>query len=78
MRQKFIKTDGVRQTGPEVARYKARVNWVIRRVREDRPVIQTNYSYEDTGLTCTGAVLQGTTHKGASMPSFEPIQTSAR
>lgn len=76
-REKRLKTDGVQRTGPEAARYKARVSWVVRSVSKTRNAMQTNSSYEESEMTCTGPVLQGAYSKGASMPVFVPLPDKA-
>ena len=72
-REKFLRTDGVQRTGPETARYKARITWVVRFINKARHAKQINSPFEEVDLTCTGPIMQGMTRRGQPKPMVERL-----
>lgn len=67
-----LTTEGVVETGPEAALYKAEYGTTVTATDEASKQIKHQYSWERTELNCSGPRLTGMTYQGYSQPLFEP------
>lgn len=75
-RQRIVAAKDVASDGPDNAHYAVEKGWEIRVPGGDNVGnrwIKTNYSYERTMWTCTGASLTGTVTSGFASPGFERV-----
>lgn len=72
-RRKVAHTPGVRITAPEVAEYDVRTGFEERVPDRKAGFLVTHFSYEETRLSCSGAVLTGTLTKGFTLPGYETL-----
>lgn len=71
--KRSISTEGVVETGPEAALYKAEYGTTVSVTDAEARQIKHQYSWERVEMTCTGPKLAGTSQQGYSSASFEPL-----
>lgn len=75
-RQSIVDAKDVASDGPDNAHYTVENGWEFRVPGGDNVGnrwIKTNYSYDRTTWTCTGASLTGTVTSGFASPGFERV-----
>lgn len=70
--RRTLRTDGVIETGPEAAIYRAEYGVTVSAPDAASGQIRHQYSWDRVEYACTGGTLTGARSQGFSSPSFEP------
>lgn len=71
--QRSLVTEGVIETGPETAIYKAEYGVTVSARDAAAGRMKHQYSWERVEYTCAGGTLTGLTSQGYASPAYEPL-----